>query len=483
MLRRLVLLVSLLCGMPGQGWAQNALLRDYSCADAGANDTYACSLSVSPGSYVSGQRYLFSANTANTGAATVNFNTLGAKTIKKAAGGITTDLADNDIRAGQWVHLLYDGTNMQMLSTLGNAPVGSGTVTSVAQTFTGGLVSVGGSPVTASGTLALTVAGTSGGIPYFDSASTWLSSAALTSNSLVLGGGAGAAPKVAAGLITDGTSKLTLGVAGTSVGSVDFKNATSGTITLAPVTGALGTVTVSIPAATDTLVNLTSAQTLTTKTLTLPIISSISNSGTVTIPTGTDTLVNLAGTQTLTGKTLTTPTITSLANTLTKSIWFDAGALQVDGTQCAAPAQITLNSGPILYTIICTDNDAATIYGSVKMPDSWNGGTVTFTQVYVQTAANTGVLNGDIACQARSNGEVPSSTWGTEVAIDDAAVVGSNSNDMTTSGAATCAGTGVAGGDMLYFRYQVDATGTTTTAASLHTLGFMLEYGVVNLSD
>lgn len=129
---------------------------------------------------------------------------------------------------------------------------GSGTVTSVS--FTGGLISV----ATATTTPALTVAGTSGGVPYFSSASTWASSGALTSNALVLGGGAGAAPKVAAGLTTDGTSVLTLGVAGTSVGAVAFKNATSGTITLQPVTGALGTVTLSLPATTGTLA-LTSA--------------------------------------------------------------------------------------------------------------------------------------------------------------------------------------------------------------------------------
>jgi len=71
---------------------------------------------------------------------------------------------------------------------------GSGTVTSVAQSFTGGLISVSGSPITTSGTLALTVAGTSGGVPYFSAASTWASSAALTQYGVVYGGGAGAAP-------------------------------------------------------------------------------------------------------------------------------------------------------------------------------------------------------------------------------------------------------------------------------------------------
>lgn len=80
-----------------------------------------------------------------------------------------------------------------------------GTVTSVAQSFTGGLISVSGSPITGSGTLALTVAGTSGGVPYFSSASTWASSGALTANAIMIGGGAGAAPSTtstAAGILT-----------------------------------------------------------------------------------------------------------------------------------------------------------------------------------------------------------------------------------------------------------------------------------------
>ena len=89
------------------------------------------------------------------------------------------------------------GTSGQFIKgdgSLDSTAYGTGTVTSVAQSFTGGLISVSGSPITGSGTLALTVAGTSGGIPYFSSASTWASSGALTANALMIGGGAGSAP-------------------------------------------------------------------------------------------------------------------------------------------------------------------------------------------------------------------------------------------------------------------------------------------------
>ena len=104
---------------------------------------------------------------------------------------------------------LYYKDNSGVVQLIASKAGASGSVTSVAQSFTGGLISVSGSPITTSGTLALTVAGTSGGIPYFSSASTWASSAALAANAIVLGGGAGAAPATT----TTGTGVVTaLGV-------------------------------------------------------------------------------------------------------------------------------------------------------------------------------------------------------------------------------------------------------------------------------
>ena len=72
-------------------------------------------------------------------------------------------------------------------------------VTSVG--WTGGIVTV----ATQTTTPAFTIAGTSGGIPYFNSGTTWATSAALAANSIVLGGGAGAAPATT----TTGTGVVT----------------------------------------------------------------------------------------------------------------------------------------------------------------------------------------------------------------------------------------------------------------------------------
>lgn len=80
-------------------------------ADAEASDTYVITLTPAPDAYATGQRFVFTANTANTGGATLNVNALGAKTIVK---GDDSALVTGDIAAGQVVEVVYDGTNMVM---------------------------------------------------------------------------------------------------------------------------------------------------------------------------------------------------------------------------------------------------------------------------------------------------------------------------------------------------------------------------------
>ena len=86
-------------------------------ADAGANDTYAITLSPVPTAYTAGMYICFKANTANTGAASVNVNGMGAQTITKR---VSTVLADNDIGAGQLCLIVYNGSNFVLMNPLVN---------------------------------------------------------------------------------------------------------------------------------------------------------------------------------------------------------------------------------------------------------------------------------------------------------------------------------------------------------------------------
>lgn len=112
-------------------------------ADAGANDTYVITLSPVPTSYTNGMVVYFKANTANTGTATINVNSLGAKTIVKY---VNTTLADGDIAAGQFCTLIYDGTNFVLQNPIANiisftstSDVSDGPAATSTQTITHGL--------------------------------------------------------------------------------------------------------------------------------------------------------------------------------------------------------------------------------------------------------------------------------------------------------------------------------------------------------
>jgi len=96
----------------GHDQAGSHIGTDLYAADAGANDTYVVTLSPVPVAYTTGMTVRFKANTINTGAATLNVNGLGAKTIVK---GNSATLADGDIAAGSVVQVIYDGTNFRLI--------------------------------------------------------------------------------------------------------------------------------------------------------------------------------------------------------------------------------------------------------------------------------------------------------------------------------------------------------------------------------
>ena len=169
------------------------------------NQTYTCNVSTPPGCTTAGQWATVSgsgtfvqlsgdATSTTTGGATTvvgingtTLSSLGTGILKNTTGtGIPSIAAYGDV-----VGLFGGGTCSGYLKNDGTCGAGGGTGTVTSVGWTGGIVTIA-SPTT---TPAFTIAGTSGGIPYFNSATTWTSSGALTG--LMRGNGAGAVPTAA----------------------------------------------------------------------------------------------------------------------------------------------------------------------------------------------------------------------------------------------------------------------------------------------
>ena len=253
---------------------------------------------------------------------------------------------------------------------------GSGSVTSVAQSFTGGLISVAGSPITTSGTLALTVAGTSGGIPYFSSGTTWATSAALAASALVVGGGAGVAPST----ITTGTGVVTaLGVNTGTAGAFVVNGGALGTPSSGTVTNLTGTASINTNGAHNGTVGATTPNTGAFTTLsasdtitpnqTKGIVGTTTNNSAQTGSVG-EYLISTVSNTTVTLATNTAANITSLS--LTAGDWDVIGNLQL-GT--AATTNLTywystisttsgaLATGSATASNVASPTAAGTVFG------------------------------------------------------------------------------------------------------------------------
>jgi hypothetical protein len=83
----------------------------------GTGDTLTLTLSPVLGAYVAGQLIAVTLTASNTGASTINVNSLGAKTIKRRnADGSLGDTVLTDLISGQTILLLYDGTYMCLIT-------------------------------------------------------------------------------------------------------------------------------------------------------------------------------------------------------------------------------------------------------------------------------------------------------------------------------------------------------------------------------
>lgn len=100
-------------------------------ATTGSSNTYAITLDSAPTAYANNLYFLATANHSNTGAATMDVNSIGAKDIEKIVAGSATALASGDFPSGHIGVFTYSsGNNSVILMNPANPLMGTGTITS-----------------------------------------------------------------------------------------------------------------------------------------------------------------------------------------------------------------------------------------------------------------------------------------------------------------------------------------------------------------
>lgn len=92
------------------------------CSDTGSANALACSPTNAYGAYTTGTALRVKVANANTGATTINVNSLGTKNVTKNG---TTALASGDLAAGGIYLMTYDGTEFVVTQNLGSGGSGS----------------------------------------------------------------------------------------------------------------------------------------------------------------------------------------------------------------------------------------------------------------------------------------------------------------------------------------------------------------------
>ena len=127
------------------------IITPLACADSSGSGTVQSCTTAPSFTPAAGDCVIYTSTTANTGTGlTVNVNSLGAKSIAKWQA--TTTLAANDLLANKETRMCYDGTNWEM-DSIGNPPVGSGTVTTTGTPATNALTKFTGSAAIGNSTL------------------------------------------------------------------------------------------------------------------------------------------------------------------------------------------------------------------------------------------------------------------------------------------------------------------------------------------
>jgi hypothetical protein len=88
--------------------------NEFNYASVAGTNSLTASMRVAPTSYVTGSSFFIKIANDNTGAVTLNINSLGAKSLRKIKAGSLVALEAGDLVAGALINVMYDGTYFQV---------------------------------------------------------------------------------------------------------------------------------------------------------------------------------------------------------------------------------------------------------------------------------------------------------------------------------------------------------------------------------
>lgn len=225
--------------LAGTATAGQIIRSGASAAPSWSTATYPATVAVSAILYGSSSNVVGTLATANSGVLITSAS--GVPSISSTIPSATQDNITRlgTVTVGVWngtdIALADGGTNASLVASNGGIFYSTASAGAILSgTATANLPLLSGSSTTPSwASISYPASATSGGVPYFSSASAMASSAALGSGQIVLGGGAGAAPTTSANA-SIASGALSLGANASVLGSVKMFGSTSGDVTIGP---------------------------------------------------------------------------------------------------------------------------------------------------------------------------------------------------------------------------------------------------------